>query len=112
MGKCYEIAFVFQFIEEIIETLCQQSGEAEHDAIVSELLKHPEASVIIEIAVAKCPERDPEWIAANMVAWMSQHYTTDRTDMLVFQQRFQRREHRGSWAYSLQPGEKPRVGRV
>jgi len=101
MGECYECKDAFPYIDEVIRQLCQRSGEAEHDAIVDELMKHPEASGIIERAIDRCPKRTRLRIAGNMVAWLSQHYTMDREDALDFQDRFKRRKHKGRWAYSL-----------
>ena len=98
MGDCYECKDAFPYVEKIIQQLCQQTGEAEHDAIVSELMKHPEASGLIEIAVGRCPHLSKLRIASNMVQFLSQHYTLDRADATDFYERFQRRQLKGSWA--------------
>jgi hypothetical protein len=99
--KCYACKDAFPHVREVIEQLCQRSGEAEHGAIVDELMKHLEASGLIQRAVERCPERTREWVAANMVAWLSQHYTMERRGLRDFEARFQRRMLNGSWAYSL-----------
>jgi hypothetical protein len=102
MGQCYECKDAFPYIQEVIESLCQRSGEAEHDAIVDELMKHPEASGIIGRATERCPKLTRLRIASNMVQFMSQHYTMDREDAVDFQERFRRRkDSAGDWAYSL-----------
>lgn len=100
--RCYACKDAFPHIQEIIEQLCQRAGEAEHGAIVDELMKHPQASGIIEIAVGRCPEYNRQWIASNMVQWFSQHYTMERRGLRDFEARFQRRkDSHDNWAYSL-----------
>jgi len=100
--NCFKCKDAFPFIQEVIERLCQQCGEADHDAIVDELMKHPEASEIIQLAVMRCPHFGKRGITSNMVQWMSQHYTEGRADAGVFEERFQRhKDSRGHWAYSL-----------
>jgi hypothetical protein len=83
-----------------MERLCQQFGKAEHAAIVDELMRHPEASGIVELAVVRCPHLSKQRITSLMVQWMSQHYTEGFEDADVFAERFQRRkDSRGNWAY-------------
>ena len=98
MGQCFELKDVFPLVEEVIQQLCRLVGEAEHDAIVAELMKHEQASVLLGLAVRRCPKQNREWIAGNMVAWLSRYYTEGRIG--DFAARFKRREHKGSWAYS------------
>lgn len=100
--KCFTCEEAFPFIQEVIERLCQQFGEAKHDAIVNNLMRHREASGIIELAVVRCPQFSKRGITSNMVQWMSQHYTEGHEDAAVFADRFQRhKDSRGRWAYSL-----------
>jgi len=100
--KCYACKDAFPHVREVIEKLCQRTGEAKHDAIVSELMKHPEASGLIELAVGRCPKISKLRIASNMVQFLSQHYTRNLVDARDFQDRFDRRkDERGDWAYSL-----------
>jgi hypothetical protein len=101
-GNCFTCKDVFPFIQEVIERLCQQFGEAEHDAIVDKLMRHPEASGIIDSAVVRCSHFSKREIASNMVQWMSQHYTEGHADADVFAESFQRhKDSRGRWVYSL-----------
>ena len=102
MGKCYEQKDIFPPIQEAIERLCKRKGEANHENIIDELLMDPEASGIINRAVGRCPKRNPQWMAANMVAWLSKRYDdSDRDDLSGFHQRFKREKRKGSWAYLL-----------
>ena len=100
--RCFTCEEAFPFIQEVIERLCQQFGEAEHDAIVDNLMSHPEASGVVELAVVRCPHFSKRAITSNMVQWMSQHYTAGHEDADVFAERFQRhKDSRGRWIYSL-----------
>lgn len=100
--KCFTCEEAFPFIKEVMEQLCQQVGKAEHDAIVDELMRHSEASGIIELAVVRCPHLSKRGITSNMVQWMSQHYTQGYQDADVFWKHFERhKDSRGHWAYTL-----------
>ena len=67
MGKCFEFRDAFPPIQDVIDELCPGGGEAEHDGIVSELMRHPKGSLVIEDALARYPQGTQEWIASNMV---------------------------------------------
>ena len=97
-GKCFMQKDIFPFIEEVIEDLCIQSGKASHAAIVLELLKHTQASAIVERAIKRCPKFDPEWMAGNMVDWLSAYYGT-RKDLIDFHLRFRREKENDCWTY-------------
>jgi hypothetical protein len=99
MGKYWEFRNAFPLVEMAIEQLCQQTGEAEHKAIVVELLSRQQPSDLIELAVRRCRQKHTrEKIASNMVAWLSQQYTRGR--LSDFSARFRRRKRGGNWAYS------------
>jgi hypothetical protein len=97
MGECFEFRDAFPLIQEAIEELCQQNGEAKHDAIVQELMKHPVGSLVVETAVARCPQRTKKSIASNMVQWLSQQYTSGT--LSDFEARFRRQKIDRRWAY-------------
>src|SRR5271165_5416897 len=98
MGKCFEFEDAFPPIQDVIEELCQRTGEATYRAIVEELIEHPQGSRIIELAVGRCPGRTKESMAGKMVQWLSQQYT--EKGLGDFEKRFQRRKYKGTWAYS------------
>jgi hypothetical protein len=98
MGKCFEFRDAFPPIQDVIEELCQRTGEADHDAIVTELIKHKLGSLVVEEAVARCPEHTKENIAGNMVDWLSKEYKMGR--LSDFEARFKRRKLNKTWAYS------------
>jgi hypothetical protein len=98
MGKCFEFRDAFPPIQDVIEELCERIGEAEHETIVDGLTKHKRGSLVVEEAVARCPEHTKESIAGNMVQWLSQQYTSGR--LSSFETRFKRRKINQTWAYS------------
>ncbi len=98
MGECFEFRDAFPPIQDVIEELCQRNGEATHDAIVSELIKHKTGSLVVEDAVARCPQRNKESMASNMVQWLSQQYKKER--LRDFRDRFERRQINKKWAYA------------
>jgi hypothetical protein len=97
MGKCFEFRDAFPPIQQAIEDLCQRNGDAKHDAIVQELMDHPVGALIVEAAVARRPQRTKEWIASNMVQWLSKQYTTGT--LSDFEARFKRQKIDRRWAY-------------
>lgn len=101
MGACFEHKDIFPSIQEIIERLCKQTGEANHEAIVVELLNDPEASAVINRAVQQRPKRNRLWFAGNMVAWLSKGYSSDGNDLSDFYRRFKREKRKGSWPFRL-----------
>jgi len=101
VSTCFEQKDIFPSIQEAIGRLCKQSGVANHEEIIDELLRDPEASGIIDRAVRRCPKLKRRWIAANMLAWLSMRYEPDRDDLSDFHQRFKREKHRGSWSYLI-----------
>ena len=98
MGKCFEFRDAFPPIQDLINELCQRNGEAEHDAIVRELIIHKHGALVVEAAIARCPEHTKESMASNMVQWLSQQYTRKR--LSNFEAQFKRRKINQSWAYS------------
>ena len=98
MGECFEFRDAFPPIQDVIEELCQRNGEATHDAIVSELIKHKTGSLVVDDAVTRCPQRDKESMASNMVQWLSQQYKKER--LRGFRDRFERRQIDKKWAYT------------
>jgi len=98
MGRCFEFRDAFPPIQEAIEELCQRSGKAKHDAIVVELIEHKRGSLVVQDALARCPEYTKESMAGNMVQWLSQQYTSGQLNN--FEVRFKRRKINQSWAYS------------
>jgi hypothetical protein len=65
MGECFEFLDAFPPIQEAVEELCQRNGEAKHNEIVQELMKHPVGVLVVEAAVARCPQRTKKSIASN-----------------------------------------------
>ncbi len=104
MGACFEQKDIFPSIQQAIERLCNQKGEAFHEEIIDELLSEPEASVVIERAVLRCPEHSRRGMAGIMVAWLSQRYGSRPSDLGDFSRRFERREH-GSSPCSYRPSD-------
>lgn len=98
MGERFEFREAFPPIRDVIEELCERNGEATHDAIVRELIKHKTRSMVVENAIVRCPGRSKESIAGKMVQWLSQQYTVGR--LHEFEARFKRRKINQSWAYS------------
>ncbi len=96
MGACFEQKDIFPSIEQAIARLCDQEGEAFHEEIINELLREPEASVVIDRTVLRCPEHSRRGMAGIMVAWLSQRYSTRPSDLGDFSRRFERREHGNS----------------
>jgi hypothetical protein len=97
MGECFEFLDAFPPIQEAVEELCQRNGEAKHNEIVQELMKHPVGVLVGEAAVARCPQRTKKSIASNMVQWLSQQYTTGT--LSEFEARFKRQKIDRRWAY-------------
>lgn len=89
---------IFPIIAAIIESqFARVNNYVVHDAIVNELLKHPEA----EPFLASCPKdesRTSTWWAHNMVAWFSKVFTEGRSD---WNDRFERLKIDGKWAYRV-----------
>jgi hypothetical protein len=98
MSKCFEFRDAFPPIEDAIEELCQRDGEAKHDAVVEELIKHKQGSLVVEDAVTRCLEHGKKLMASIMVQWFSQQYPRHR--LKGFEARFKRRQIDESWAYS------------
>ena len=98
MGECFEFRDAFPPSQDVIEALCQRNGEATHDAIVRELIRHKTGSLVVEDAVARCPQRNKEGMASNMVQWLSQQY--EKEPLRDFRDRFERRQINKKWAYA------------
>jgi hypothetical protein len=99
MGKYFNLNEVFPPIENVIESLCQKNGIAPHDAIVVELMKHPKGSLLVELASRKNSGNAKEWLAGNMVDWLSAHY--NQSYRSEFKARFDRIKQNDCWAYFL-----------
>jgi hypothetical protein len=86
---------------EIIENLCKQTGEATHQRTVEELLKDTEG--IVSRASARCSDLTREWLAGNMVKWLSMRYTYEPNVAILskFYKRFDRRGDERSATYFL-----------
>ena len=105
MGKCFELPDVFPVIEDVIRDLCQRDGEAPHEAIVNDLMKHKRGSILVKAAVVRCPDQPYELVASNMVQWFSQQYTVG--ELKPFAARFKRRKlNKEPLAKPLFPGIK------
>lgn len=88
---------VFPIIAAKIERLsASRPGFVPHDAIVEAVLADPEAAAIVETAHHAEPERSPEWLAHNMVAWFSQRISMGESE---WADRFDREFIDGKWAY-------------
>jgi hypothetical protein len=57
----------------------------------------PQQALVVEAAVARCPQRTKKSIASNMVQWLSQQYTTGT--LSEFEARFKRQKIDRRWAY-------------
>lgn len=98
--SCFEQKDIFPCIEEAIERLCRLKGQAVHADIIQELLADPEAAGIIDAAVRRCPDHTERWMAGNMVAWLSQCYTTRPASLGQFSSHYDRLlETDGTYTY-------------
>jgi hypothetical protein len=99
MGRCFEHKEVFPVIIEIIEKLCDETGEARHPRIVEALLMDQQG--VVARAASRCPEYTPKEHAKNMVDWVSMRYTTNPYAKTLgsFYKRFDRRDNEGSATY-------------
>jgi hypothetical protein len=97
--RCFTHKEVFPVFIEIINNLCKQSEEATFQRTVEELLKATEG--VVSRASARCPERSTQWLAENMVKWLSKEYThePERPMLREFYKRFDRRDDEGSATY-------------
>jgi predicted transcriptional regulator len=89
---------VFPIIAEVITQLCQNNGQqVTVKEIAPALLAHRTARRRIDEAADES-SKDPEWIARNMVAWLSQTITmgSNRWEKLFDRELVHRR-----WAYQL-----------
>ena len=66
---------IFPSIQEAIEKICKRTTEATHDEIIDALLADPEACSVIDHALLERLDRDRHFIAAEMIAWLSQVHT-------------------------------------
>ena len=90
----------------IADVIRRQAGNpatwVTHPLIVAGLLDDPRGRRLIARArELQGDDRKPEAIAANMVAWFSQQYTTGA---LPQAQRFKRKKIDGAWAYRPEEG--------
>jgi hypothetical protein len=97
MGDCFELADVFPVIEEVIGDLCRRDGQATHQAIANELMKHKHGALLVEAGLTRRPDRTSKWIASNMAQWFSKKYTDG--ELGSFEARFMRRKINRAWAY-------------
>lgn len=100
MGVCFEQKDIFPSIQKAIERLCKLNGVANHEVIIDELLSDPEASRIIDRAIQRCPQFKRRAMAGNMIAWLSQRYSSRPGDLNEFSHRFERhKQGDGNFAY-------------
>jgi hypothetical protein len=84
VGRCFEQKHIFPAIQEAIERLCNQRGEAKHEAIIDELLEDSEASAVVDQAILRCPEFKRRAMVGLMIAWFSQRYSVHPKVLVIF----------------------------
>lgn len=73
MGKYFDHGTVFPIIGRLIrEVAREKGGMATHEEVVKSLLKDPQGSRWIRLAIERDPEKKSQWWwASNMVQWFS-----------------------------------------
>ena len=66
MGEYFTHKDVFPLIQDVIEQLCERTGEAKHDAIVDELMRHQQGFRVIELAVGRGSKLTKKEMASNL----------------------------------------------
>jgi hypothetical protein len=96
MGECFENDDVYPIIARLIRAISQTADWATRDAVAAGLISDEVGARMVQSAVRRCPGRDAEVHAGNMVDWWSKDITEGRSQ---YEREFERRKIGRKWAY-------------